>query len=1133
MRNRLLPQIDDLRSILLVAGLFGLTAWLGIELTRETGRVALIWVANGGLIAFLLSKPRYKWRPYLIASNVTNIIANLASGDAFVASAALSFANSAEVIVALVLMRGRHAITPDLTAWPTLFRFAAYCALLAPLTSAIIASAFLHIYADVDFVATVQRWFLADSLGIIIVTPLLIAVRSKAFTLAHKTATPLEYVITLGLVALCTIAVFAQSSYPLLFLIYTPAIFVAFRLGFAGAVAAISIVALISISFTIFGFGPFSLMYDTSFAEQVTLLQIFIACVSATTLPVVATLTERTRITTRLNQSESNLRFFADISTDMIVTCGIDGIRRYVSPSCFKLLGYTPKEMLAMGPLQIMHADDRARVERTIRAISVGNAEPVCSYRSLHKNGTYIWVEASFSFMREPVTGEPTEFTSVVRKLESRDKAEQDILENAIGLQESHRLLLMAEAIAKVGYWRYDVSAHSLYWSPEVCRIYGMPEGHVPDLDFAMLAYHPEDRPSVNQAMHNALKTGTAFEFEARVVRQDGTERHVRSVGQCEMSKTDEVIGVFGTFQDVTEEREAAEKLEGQYAELQESYRNLEASRQRLAALTTELTEARDEAEAANKAKSEFLANMSHEIRTPMNGIVGMTELLLGTELDTDQTKYAHAVGDSADTLIVMLNDILDLAKLEAGRVDIETVPFDPAHTIRSTLDLLSPQADAKEVKLEVSIAQDVERHYLGDPTRLRQICLNLIGNALKFTETGSIRVIATMTGDSSGKAPKRLRVTVRDTGIGMSEKDMAKLFTKFSQADTSVTRRFGGTGLGLTISKQLTELMGGKIGVESELGAGSTFWFEIPLEVSQATTISESVNAPLPSRRLGDRTGTTSRPAPVGAKQDRQNKRLLLVEDNRINQLLASTILEKAGYVVDIANDGLAALKCVEAIDYDAVMMDVQMPIMDGVEATKAIRAKASTASKRAVPIIAMTANAMSGDRETYLAAGMNDYISKPIKSGRLLALIERWSQAHVPDEPAVTAEAPAVAADVATPAITMDFNELENLAGRIGDQKIRALIADFIEDSADQMVRLAALCAEGNHQEIAAMAHQIAGSSANFGANELAERAHKLNTLTGNAPDVATYTSQAAAIERCASQSWTALHDRFSARR
>ena len=314
-RNPKMHQLECLRSALTVAGLFGLAAWLGIELTRETGRVALIWVANGGLIAIILSSPRSRWPTYFAASFVANVFANLATGDSLLISSALSFANSTEVIIAVLLMRRRFTTMPDLTSWSTLFRFALFGALLAPLTSALIAAVFLAFSENADFYAVLQRWFLADALGIIIVTPLVLAIRNRSFATALRSAKPLEYAFALALVIICTVCVFIQSSFSLLFLIYTPLIFVAFRLGFAGAVTAISTVALISIGLTIAGFGPFSLVDDTSFAEHVVFLQIFIACVSATTLPVVATLAERTRIASRLNQTESSLRFFANNST--------------------------------------------------------------------------------------------------------------------------------------------------------------------------------------------------------------------------------------------------------------------------------------------------------------------------------------------------------------------------------------------------------------------------------------------------------------------------------------------------------------------------------------------------------------------------------------------------------------------------------------------------------------------------------------------------------------------------------------------------------------------------------------------------------------------------------------------------
>jgi CheY-like chemotaxis protein len=368
-----------------------------------------------------------------------------------------------------------------------------------------------------------------------------------------------------------------------------------------------------------------------------------------------------------------------------------------------------------------------------------------------------------------------------------------------------------------------------------------------------------------------------------------------------------------------------------------------------------------------------------------------------------------------------------------------------------------------------------------------------------------------------------------------MSEKDISKIFTKFSQADSSVTRKFGGTGLGLTICRQLADLMNGEIGVESKLGVGTTFWFEIPLAVSAQSAIAvESADTPLPSRRAGDRLGShngdrrriTSGP---------NSKRILLVEDNHINQMLASTILQKAGYLVDIAGDGKAATMSLEAADYDAVLMDIQMPIMDGVEATHEIRANASSEAKRNVPIIAMTANAMSGDREQYLAAGMNDYISKPMHAARLLAILGRWTNTSLSAvetdvaNDAHTAEPTAndTAADSADN--DMDFAELERLTKRIGTEKVLSLIDSFIDDSHEQMTRLAKICAQPEPDAVKRIAHEIAGTSANFGAKKLAELAQALKQHAASHPHDTDYLQRSAEIEARAKLSWSALRDRF----
>jgi len=1109
-------RLPSAQAILTVICIVGITAWLGITLTRESGRVAAIWFANGAMISILLSSSRKKWAVLLFTAYVTNVIVNLSTGDTFPVSLGLSAANSVEILFACLMLRRPSEPMPDLTSWVTLVRFALWGCIAAPLASSVVASLVLHFLHDASIFAVFGRWFMADALGILTVAPLGLAIRNRLFTTNRLTAKPIEYVALLSLVTVSAIGVFAQDQFPFLFLIYTPLAIAVFRLGFAGAVSSISIVTLVSILFTVAGHGPFALVEAASIAERVWLLQIFIASCTATTLPVVAALAERARMAASLNESQASLRFFTDNSSDMIITSGTDGVRRYVSPASIKLLGYTPEEMMESRSLALMHPDDRARVEQTVRDMAVGLADPVCSYRTRRKDGTYIWIEASFSFHRDPASGEPVEFTSSARALDKRSAADQQIVEDALALKESHRLLLMAESMAHVGYWRLDVETGEIFWSPEVYRIYGQPSYYKPTLEKALATYHPDDRETVTEVVNKAMAEGAPFTLEARLLRPDGEARHVISQAQVKKSPEGKVIEVFGTFQDVTEQKKAAIKLAQQYQELEESHKRLDE-------LTTELTVARDEAESANKAKSEFLASMSHEIRTPMNGIVGMTELLLDTNLDGEQEKYALAVRESADTLVIMLNDILDLSKLEAGRVEIESVPFSPENLIGNVVELLTPQARAKNIELKFEATPEVDGFFLGDPTRLRQIFLNLIGNALKFTESGYVHIKASKLNNDAND--NRLRFSVSDSGIGMSEENVAKLFTKFSQADATITRRFGGTGLGLAICRQLTELMGGKIGVDSELGAGSTFWFEVPLPRSDKASVATATDTPLPSRRASDQAGFRGN-RQTQPRRDGAGKRILLVEDNHINQLLASTILNKAGYEVDIAGDGRAAFMSLEDNDYDTILMDVEMPVMDGIEATQMIRNEAPTKKKRNVPIIAMTANAMAGDRENYLSSGMNDYISKPMNAARLISLVDRWSSQG--GEPASN-EAHGSAAEAQNGKAEFDFSELDKLGRNLPAEEMRALVDEFIDDSRAQMKRLADLCAKGDHEGIARIAHEIAGTSANFGAARLAELAQQLKRTANTTPAPSTYNALAADINAHAAASWSALQSHF----
>jgi two-component system sensor histidine kinase/response regulator len=895
-------------------------------------------------------------------------------------------------------------------------------------------------------------------------------------------------------------------------------------------------------------------------------------------------ITERKRAEEALIESD---RRFRDLFYDAPVgyhEIDIEGRITCVNTTELLMLGYSSEEMIGHHVWEFIGEAEIARktfAEKLAGIKPLGNVER--SFR--RKDGTFMEVQLDDQMLKDP-SGRIIGIRATMLDITERKRIDEELKTNEMRMSEAQR-------IAHLGSWDYDAVTGEVKWSEELWRILGLDQREF-GLSFEefLAMVHPDDHYLVKSIYEKSRESKVDFRYVYRLIHPDGTVRVLRADGRVICDEHGQVVKITGTTQDITEQKRVEDDLE----------------------------QARDAALESTRLKSEFLANMSHEIRTPMNGVIGMTGLLLDTSLTAEQRDFTETINASAESLLTVINDILDFSKIEAGKLRIEKVDFDVAPVVEGPLELLAERAQAKGIEIASLIHSDVPLLLRGDAGRLRQIVTNLLGNAVKFTEAGE--VVLCVTKESETPTHATLRFAITDTGIGISEKAQRKLFQAFVQADGSTTRKYGGTGLGLAISRQLVELMGGEIGVDSKPGAGSTFWFTVRLEKRtdnpaaayprrieldglrvlvvddsqtnrriiehqlaswgmHSTCVASGAEALKALRRevgagnsyelaildmqMPEMDGITlartikSDPAvsdtrllmmtslglrtdcealrqegicrclikPVkqsilfdalatimGAEtKDAQTRpsaqvpgqqaialsspqallpsrlsgfRILLAEDNSVNRKVALSQLDKLGYSADAVVNGREVLEALTVATYPIVLMDCQMPEMDGYEATAEIRRREYGGPTRTT-IIAMTAHALEGEREKCLAAGMDDYLSKPVKARELAGMLERWI---APSNEPVPTDQPAASFNTSLSGI-IDLSVLESFReiqqqGR--PDLVNELIDLYIDDTRSRLVQMRTALNEQDAQKLQRTAHSLKGSSGNLGLRAMA---------------------------------------------
>jgi PAS domain S-box-containing protein len=692
-------------------------------------------------------------------------------------------------------------------------------------------------------------------------------------------------------------------------------------------------------------------------------------------------------------------------------------------------------------------------MNRAIRHIGEGNLDtrifPQPKVRELNQ------LSSGINQMAEQLQQERStlelRIAEATRELREKNEEARQTNEEKAQLNEKLGLTLNAlEAIIEANpdiLYVFNIKGELIKWNSNFEKFCGLTSAQMMLREAAEFVYE-EDRPKDIKDVMELFKTG----LEIRLIRHDGVLVPFLCNGAALKNPSGEIIGFTGTGRDITERKQAEIAL-------------LQHER--------ELQVAKERAEAANLAKSEFIANMSHEIRTPMNSVLGMAQLALNGQTDPKQRDYLEKIQLSGEHLLGIIDNILDFSKIDAGKLDLETTDFDLNAVRHNLVNLVAWKAAEKNIRLIFDFEPSIAHGLRGDPLRLSQVLINFINNAIKFTEQGEIVVRARTVEESENEI--LLRFEVHDTGIGMTREEMAKLFQTFQQADSSISRKYGGSGLGLAISRRLAVLMGGEVGVESTLGKGSLFWFTSRLGKTSELELS------LPKPEYGELERSMQ-----AAKAAINGVHILLAEDNPFNQQVAVRFLQDAGAIVSVAGNGEEALDLLRRQHFDCVLMDVQMPVMDGFEATRQICADPALAG---IPIIAMTANASKGDRESCFAAGMDDFIGKPFKLHTLYATLAKWLPVRSPLTPLPVAPIEsAVAMTMSGDPELIDFSVLAELMEN-NVQEMREFALKFITSTQEDLIQIEAALKRSDRAALATLGHRAKSPATMVGAMGFAQ--------------------------------------------